>query len=282
MAMCEFCHKHGEGKKWYLQAKNYSDDLLNDTRRRFIEDFFTHADRLAAEASSLERLDKAPRLIKEMVRRAVTRRMKRQHFGQVVPIEEIEQILGFVNSIVRVACICRHVTLGKEKRYCYGISLGPDGGGFGSIIRGLDGSFLNGPNTQGLETMSKDEAIAAFRAHDAEGLCHTVWTFNSPFIAGICNCDRAECLAMRSTVNHDLPVMFRAEYVARVDKDRCTGCRQCMRNCQFGAIGYGAGSAKSMIDPRQCYGCGVCRAACAVDAIRLEPRAEIPEAAGIW
>ena len=130
--------------------------------------------------------------------------------------------------------------------------------------------------------MSKDEAIAAFRAHDAEGLCHTVWTFNSPFIAGICNCDRAECLAMRSTVNHDLPVMFRAEYVARVDKDRCTGCRQCMRNCQFGAIGYGAGSAKSMIDPRQCYGCGVCRAACAADAIRLRPRAEVPEAAGIW
>ncbi len=31
--MCEFCHKHGEGKKWYLQAANYSEDLLSDVRR---------------------------------------------------------------------------------------------------------------------------------------------------------------------------------------------------------------------------------------------------------
>jgi len=39
--MCEFCLKHGEGKKWYLQVSNYSDDLLRDVRRRrFIETFW--------------------------------------------------------------------------------------------------------------------------------------------------------------------------------------------------------------------------------------------------
>ena len=32
--MCEFCVKHGEGKKWYLEAKNYAEDLLSDLRRR--------------------------------------------------------------------------------------------------------------------------------------------------------------------------------------------------------------------------------------------------------
>ena len=35
--MCEFCHKHGEGKRWYLKAENYSDDLLSDLKRLFIE-----------------------------------------------------------------------------------------------------------------------------------------------------------------------------------------------------------------------------------------------------
>ena len=41
--MCEFCHKHGEGKKWYLQAKNYSEDLLSDLRRReFITNCIPH------------------------------------------------------------------------------------------------------------------------------------------------------------------------------------------------------------------------------------------------
>ena len=28
--MCEFCTKHGEGKKWYLQMKNYADELLHE------------------------------------------------------------------------------------------------------------------------------------------------------------------------------------------------------------------------------------------------------------
>jgi hypothetical protein len=28
-AMCEFCVQHGEGKQWYLQMKNYSDELLH-------------------------------------------------------------------------------------------------------------------------------------------------------------------------------------------------------------------------------------------------------------
>jgi hypothetical protein len=31
--MCEFCLKHGEGEKWYLQAKNCSDGLLSDVLR---------------------------------------------------------------------------------------------------------------------------------------------------------------------------------------------------------------------------------------------------------
>lgn len=27
--MCEFCTEHGEGKKWYLEMKNYADELLH-------------------------------------------------------------------------------------------------------------------------------------------------------------------------------------------------------------------------------------------------------------
>ena len=39
--MCEFCHQHGDGKKWYLKAENYSEDLLNDLeRRQILEEFF--------------------------------------------------------------------------------------------------------------------------------------------------------------------------------------------------------------------------------------------------
>ena len=281
--MCEFCHTHGEGKKWYLQAKNYSDDLLSDVRRRkFIEDFLSKPERLAKDVEALKQLDKAPRFVRNVIGRIATRRSKKVHFGQVAPIEEIEQIFGFVGSVVRTSCICRHATLGKEKRYCYGVSMDPNGGEFRKIVQGLDQSFMTGPDTGGVERLSKEEAIAAFREHEHEGLCHTIWTFHAPFIGGICNCDRSDCLAMKATVTHNVPVMFRAEYVAEVNPDNCTGCRACMRVCQFGALTYSPSTQKSVVDQHWCYGCGICRAVCKKDAISLKDRREVPAAAGLW
>ncbi len=281
--MCEYCLQHGEGRKWYLQAKNYSEDLLSDVRRRrYIEHFLSDTSGLERSVTSLQRLEGAPRFIRGLVARLVTRRMKRVHFGQVVPIEDLETIFGFLGSVVRVACLCREVTLQAEKRYCYGVSVAPNGGVLAEILRGVDTSFLTGPETSGLEVLQKDEALAALRDHEREGLCHTIWTFHAPFIGGICNCDRADCLAMRCTVSHGIPVMFRAEYVATVEPDLCRGCRQCLRLCQFGALTYSAGSGKASIDPRWCYGCGVCRAVCDRGAIRLADRRQIPAAANRW
>jgi ferredoxin len=281
--MCEFCTKHGEGKRWYLQARNYAEDLLSDLRRRrFIADFFGHPEHLDSDSSQLARLRKAPPFVRRAITASAVRRMKKWHFGQVVPLEEVEEIFGFVNSIVRVPCICRHVTLGREARYCYGVSMGPGGGALGELLRGLDDSFLWGPDTSGLEELSREEALQAFADHEKEGLCHTVWTFVTPFIGGVCNCDRSDCMAMRATVTHDLKVMFRAEYVAAVDVDLCTGCRSCMRACQFGALGYSAARKKAFVDQSACYGCGVCRSTCTKNAVTLKPRAEAPAAAGLW
>jgi NAD-dependent dihydropyrimidine dehydrogenase PreA subunit len=280
--MCEFCLKHGEGKTWYLQAKNYSDDLLSDLRRRrFIADFMT-GDELKQSVGRLAQLDQVPQSLRRLLSRMISWRMKRVHYGQVLPIEDVERIFGMMNSIVRTACICRHVTLGQEKRYCYGISLSPNGGKFREIVQGLDKSYLSGPDVAGQETLSRERAVAALREHEQEGLCHTVWTFRTPFIGAICNCDRSDCLAMRCTVTQGVPVMFRAEYVAQVDPDACTGCRQCMRVCQFGAISYSASNRKVAIDPRWCYGCGICRSVCANGAIGLLERSEVPAAAGRW
>ena len=281
--MCEFCTQHGEGEKWYLQAKNYADDLLADVRRRrFIEGFLGDTNHIARDIQGLQDLEKLPRFIRNIVAKRITRKMKKVHFGQVVPIEEIEKIFGFVNSIVRLPCICRHTLLGQEKRYCYGVSLAPDGGRMAEIVQGLDHSFLSGPNTQGLEKLTKEEALAAFHEHEKEGLCHSVWTFHTPFIGGICNCDRSDCLALRTTVSQAVPVMFRAEYVAAIDPDECVGCRECMAVCQFGAVAYSAANRKSQIDQMWCYGCGVCRAACKKAAIRLEDRRQVPVAANLW
>jgi ferredoxin len=199
-----------------------------------------------------------------------------------VPIEDVEAILSFVNSIVRIECICRKSFLGTEQRYCYGVSLEPNGGELFKLMKGISADYKAGPYASGLEILTKEETLANFRKYEQEGLCHTVWTFVTPFIAGICNCDRSDCGAMKATFAYNFPMLFRAEYVAESNPDLCQGCRECMRVCQFGAMGYSAANQKIMIDQSRCYGCGICRSGCVHDAIKLRERKNVPLAANLW
>ena len=281
--MCEFCVKHGEGEKWYLRAQNYADDLVSDLRRReFIREFSEHPEALKDQDAQLQRLERLPGFVRSVIKWRATEHQKKVHYGQVVPMEDVERIFSFVNSVVRVGCICRYAFLGTEERYCYPISVVSDGGESMRLLGELDASYLRGPDTDEFDELSTDEALTSIREHEREGLCHTIWTFITPFIGVVCNCDRSDCHAMRTTLTYGMPVMFRAEYVGEVDPDLCNGCRACMRVCQYGALGYSAARRRALIEARRCYGCGICRSVCPTDAIALRERASVPTAAGLW
>jgi ferredoxin len=284
--MCEFCVQHGEGKKWYLEAKNYSQDLLSDARRQkeilAMAAAAPQGEKYAKTLDDqLDRLDRLPDVIRRVIDWRVGSQQKRRHFGQVLPIEDVERVFGLVNSITRIGCMCRKMVLGTEQRYCYAISTAGDGDKLKELMRqgtGYDAGVVAGDQ----ERLTKEETLAAFRDHERESLCHTVWTMGTPFIFAVCNCDRGECLAMRSTVTHNMRMFFRGEYVAEVNPDACNGCRACMRACQFGALNYSAATKKALVQPRSCYGCGTCRALCAKNAIALRDRASVPVAAKLW
>jgi len=282
--MCEFCHKHGEGKKWYLNSQLYAEDLLSDLdRRNYIQNFFAHPEHLNSSEARLKTFKKAPAFVKAAITPIMVNRQKKTHYGQVLPIEDIEEIFTFASSVIRLPCICRQATTGTEQRYCYGISLVPaTDSRMMRIVREIDAGYLNGPETGGLEVLGTQEALSSIRELEKKGLCHSVWTFITPFIGGLCNCDRADCMAMRATITHDFPVMFRSEYIARVGNELCNGCRQCMRVCQFGAISYSIALNRAVIDPGKCFGCGICRSVCNNNAIALSARALEPAAAGLW
>jgi len=284
--MCEYCTEHGEGKKWYLQMKNYSDELLHqelssrqkeiaeafsrtETRLRFFENRVIPAitgvpgpEDQSQDASG----SKAQLSEKEMAKR------RKVSFGQVLPIEDIEQVIDIADSITRFACGCRFITTGKtDKRYCFGL---------GVDKQGILGKFPDAASS--LEVLSKKEAKKSFREYDKEGLVHTIWTDIAPYVDTLCNCDR-DCLQYKRYIeNEGVPSFFRAEYICQTDWDLCRGCKSCMSQCQFGAKFYSSTLSKVYIDPARCFGCGVCRAACPNDAIALVPRGEVPEAANIW
>ena len=260
--MCEFCHQHGEGKKWYLLMKNYSEELFRQKKsdefmRKFFREFTGDTSKILSEMDSLR---KGPNFVKRFMGNLVVRKQKKVHYGQIVPIEDIEKIVDLVKMVVRLPCVCRKVTLGKEVRYCFGIS---------APVKGIFDEFPD--LTRDFEVLSQEQAKQAFREMDEQGLVHSVWTFQTPFIGGLCNCD-SDCLAYQMSFNYNIPMFFKAEYVGVTDWDKCTGCKECKTFCQYGAILFSAFNDKCSIDPQRCYGCGICRAVCPNEAISLIER----------
>lgn len=284
--MCEFCTQHGEGKIWYLQMKNYSEELLHadlSTQQRGVVGATTRfewANRFwqglimpaITGVTEPEVAGFAPEPAAPPTQDEQVAQRKVEHFGQVLPIEDVEQVIDMVDSITRMPCGCRFLTTGKtDKRYCFGL---------GVDKWGILGRYPTAASS--LEVLDKAEAKKHFRKFDQEGLIHSIWTGITPYVVGMCNCDH-DCVAYKGYIEmRGAANFFRAEYVCQVDWDQCTGCKECMSQCQFGAQFYSSALGKVYIDPGRCFGCGVCRAECANDAIRLVPRQSVPEVAEVW
>jgi NAD-dependent dihydropyrimidine dehydrogenase PreA subunit len=287
--MCEFCIQHGEGKQWYLQMKNYSAELLNapltneqkkavgfNYRREWVADFIkwfvmpayagNPPEQSASDIQQTNKTNPTPSEDQILIQRKI------EHFGQVVPIEDVEKVFGLVDSITRMPCGCRYENTGlTNQRYCFGL---------GVDVLQILGQYPD--SSASLEVLSSEEALKLIRKFDEEGLMHSVWSGVTPYVIGVCNCDM-DCGAYRGYIkNRGVPHFFRAEYICQVDWDQCTGCKECMNQCQFGAQYYSSAQGKVYISPEQCFGCGVCRVACPQNAISLLPREKSAEAANIW
>lgn len=269
--MCEFCTKHGDGQVWYKNAKNFSGDLVSDLKRRgYIERFVkeTIQDGFVT-LGRLEALVQKKGALPERVRAGMEENARQEHFGQVLPMEEIRELVRKAETVVRMPCACRWAMGKGEVRACYGISIGPD-----QWYRHIDMSSFGPLPDEGLESVDREDAIHQMEHLEEHGAVHTIWTMVTPFIGAICNCTLEDCLAMRTLSGIKVETMARAEFVAVVDEEKCIGCGQCAEKCQFKAIGdrEESGNHYAAIDSHACYGCGLCRNACSVEAITLVRR----------
>jgi ferredoxin len=269
--MCEFCTKHGDGKVWYKNAANYAQDLLADLqRRKYIGNFLTSTFGEGFETlGRLETIYKKKGKLPKAVTDAMVTKAKAEHFGQVLPIEEIGEVLSKAKTVVRMPCACRWNIGKSENRCCYAISYGSE-----PWYKDIDMSYFGKASDEGLEAVTPGQALQQMQEMEEQGSVHTIWTMMTPFIGAICNCSPEDCLAMRTLSRTRIETMERAEQVARVDESLCTGCGLCDAQCHFKAITtvFSGGKSITRIDPHACFGCGLCRRVCSVGALSLVSR----------
>lgn len=278
--MCRFCVEHGEGERWYLQASAYAFDLESDLRRRdYVVSFVRDFDRSRANAiAAMELLEKLPAPVERFGKARISRHMQEHHFGQPIPIEDCERIFSIASSITVIPCICRmHAPGATAEEVCVLVTTQP----IEPLLAEAFADYANGPDLEDFHRVGKTEAMELLRRCEERSLMHSVWTFQTPFTAAICNCNlESGCMAMRLTAGYKMKLMWRGEYVARIDEDACTGCGACAELCPFDAIDSEGGVARHRVT--DCWGCGICRTACVNAAITLVDRREVPQVAALW
>ncbi len=278
--MCQFCVKHGDGKKWYLEARNYANDLWSDLRRReFTVDFVRNfADLARGLERKAEWTSTLPGPARAVLRWWTSRRYQRLHFGQPVPLEDCRRILDITSSAALIPCMCRELRGAKDEAYCMGFTTLPFG-----VAREIWHGCEAGPVAANGRPLTKSEAISFLRQCEDKGLIHAVFTFITPFIGGICNCSEAEgCVPLRLGNRYRQRLMWKGEYVASTKAEACTGCFECVGICPFGARELDRTTGKVRERLELCYGCGICRRPCPAGAIKLVPRREVPAVANDW
>lgn len=89
--------------------------------------------------------------------------------------------------------------------------------------------------------ITKEEAREILKRAEDNGLIHEINAVEGSITpSAICNCCSCSCLALRLGRYFDDPDMLRANYVARVDRDKCVACGECVENCQMNALKLGA------------------------------------------
>ena len=88
--------------------------------------------------------------------------------------------------------------------------------------------------------ITKEEAYEILRRAEDNGLVHEVnQALGFDDVTAICNCCGCSCYALRIAELFRSPNGVSSNFIARVDKDKCVACGQCVENCQTNAVRLG-------------------------------------------
>lgn len=273
--MCDWCIKHGDGKIWYKNALNYARKMYKSRKGSGGSDE-SHdiiMSNLREYTSHYHDVDWPT------VKKKADEFYQAAHFGQVIPLQDAKAILSSIAyPIGKMSCVClrRHRGMegveDKERTHvCIGIGVGMyKWERFPEMYKG------------NVEFIDEKEACKMLDDVNKKGLVHSIWTFGTPYLGGLCNCEYPICLGIRNRLDYNIGILIKGEYVSEIDPNKCNGCKRCMTRCQFGAIKYSPAMEKCYISGFFCFGCGLCETICPQKAIELILRSKIPGLANVW
>lgn len=122
-----------------------------------------------------------------------------------------------------------------------------------ATIRGESGEGMDGEwciqlgefaesciKTNRARRVTKEEAYELLLKAEEMGYIHEVTNIDGPKNSlFICNCNPEVCLAFRTARLVDTPNMMKSNFEAKVDKEKCVACGQCMEVCPMNAAKLG-------------------------------------------
>ncbi len=104
----------------------------------------------------------------------------------------------------------------------------------------LNDNAINFSKTGAHRLVTKEEAYEILKRAEDNGLVHEInQTPGFEETTAICNCCGCSCFALRIAEYFRSKNAIRSNFTARVDKEKCVACGQCVENCQTNALRLG-------------------------------------------
>jgi Na+-translocating ferredoxin:NAD+ oxidoreductase subunit B len=115
--------------------------------------------------------------------------------------------------------------------------------------------------------ITRDEMLGLLDCADRDGLVLQPENTKSPMF--VCCCCGCCCGVLNSARKLPVPAaVFRTNFYAVSDPDKCDACGTCEIRCQMNAIDMTEGKAR--VDRNRCIGCSLCVDTCPSEAMRFE------------
>ncbi|MHA1149063.1 MAG: ATP-binding protein [Promethearchaeota archaeon] len=182
---------------------------------------------------------------------------------QVLASQKVEEIIEKFDDIAVAHCFCRqhqellgHICSQDPPEEC-------------CFTFGKSAKFVS---EQGFgRLISKEEAKVILKKCDDAGLVHKAYHPHGDITkeeTSLCNCCKDCCGTFDLWKSGTTPMVNATNYLARTDKNLCTGCGICVEKCPTDAIELGD-DGKAERNEDWCIGCGICARFCPENAVSL-------------